>query len=178
MGSFWGLILHVGVDLPCPHALRILRTNCALAAKIGRVIGHDVNFQKIKRNCWLNQFFCWRQHFYLKIRQILKIRYLLNRLSEKGGWPLVGMVLYGAIRNIRTDPSIVPIFCWRQHFLGKKCKNDVTLRHVTSSCWIFIKMLKSIVLPNIKLWCKYEVSSTNQAEIRVITIYSALTWEI
>ena len=67
------------------------------------------------------------------IRDISKIRYLVNRLSEKSGWPLVGTVLKSCIQILRT---ILKTFCSREHFFRQKqCKMtsfEVRWRHYVS----------------------------------------------
>lgn len=65
-----------------------------------------------------------------KIWQILKMRYIFNGKSNNDS-------------KIQDSLSIMPIFCWRQHFLRTTCKNDVTLPNVASSCQIFIKFSKN-----------------------------------
>ena len=97
----------------------------------------------------------------------------MNHLSYKSGRPLKSKVLYSSIQKIQSGWPILNIFCWHQHFLCKKWENDVTWRHVTSSCRIFTKISENVSLVDIMLWYKYEVICIILTEVMRNWVFSA-----
>ena len=120
------------------------------------------------------QDFCWRQHFF-QARSSILVNFGLNRCLYSGNdnfWMKGRMKEFNhsyerrwtvAFTNM-FDIVIVDIFCLRQHFFDPffrfwppKWQNDVTWRHVTSTCRIFTKLSENVSRIDMKLWSKYQV---------------------
>ena len=106
-----------------------------------------------------------------KNRQKLKIRYILNHLSDKSGWPLVEKVLQNWIRINKTRYPIMHYFLLTSAHFFRKLQNYVMWRHVTSWCRIVTKISENVLHNDTKVWSKFQVSSTIQTWIRDESVF-------